>query len=89
VACGGARALVLTGGIGANSAPFRARVLDRLGPLGIALDPAANEAAAGPDEGRTISAPGSAFPVLVVPTDEEAAIAEATAGVVVSGPAAG
>lgn len=89
VACGGARALVLTGGIGANSAPFRARVLDRLGPLGIALDPAANEAAAGPDEARTVSAPGSAFPVLVVPTDEEAAIAQATAGVVASGPAAG
>lgn len=29
-----------------------------------------------------ISTPSSAFPVLVVPTDEEAAIAQATAAVV-------
>ncbi|NKX53983.1 acetate/propionate family kinase [Arthrobacter mobilis] len=82
VACGGARAVVLTGGIGENSAAFRARVLAKLAPLGISLDTAANEAAAGLDEGRTISGPGSAIPVLVVPTDEEAAVADATAAVV-------
>jgi acetate kinase len=80
VACGGAKAVVLTGGIGEHSAPFRARVLARLAPLGITVDPAANEAAA--DGDRTVSAPDSAIPVLVVPTDEAAAIAAAAAAVV-------
>ncbi len=78
VACEGAQAVVLTGGVGENSAPFRARLLAKLGPLGIKLDPAANEAATGVEEGLRISTPDSAIPVLVVPTDEERAIAEAT-----------
>jgi acetate kinase len=80
VACGGAKAVVLTGGIGEHSAPFRARVLARLAPLGITVDPAANEAAA--DGDRAVSAPDSAIPVLVVPTDEAAAIAAAAAAAV-------
>nr|WP_241250869.1 acetate kinase [Micrococcus sp. KRD012] len=76
VAVGGAQALVFTAGIGENSAPFRARVLDRLGALGVAYDAEANRArVAGP---HTISAPESAIPVLVVPTDEEQAIARLT-----------
>ncbi|MCW2134194.1 acetate kinase [Arthrobacter sp. VKM Ac-2550] len=82
VACGGAKAVVLTGGIGENSAPFRAKVLGKLEPLGIRADPDANEAAGGTEEARSVSAPDSAIPVLVVPTDEQAAIAEATAAVV-------
>jgi acetate kinase len=72
--------VVLTGGIGEHSAPFRARVLARLAPLGITVDPAANEAAA--DGDRAVSAPDSAIPVLVVPTDEAAAIAAAAAAAV-------
>jgi len=76
VAVGGAQAIVFTAGIGENSAPFRARVLDRLGALGVAYDAEANRArVAGP---HTISAPESAIPVLVVPTDEEQAIARLT-----------
>ena len=52
------------------------RVLDRLGALGVAYDAEANRArVAGP---HTISAPESAIPVLVVPTDEEQAIARLT-----------
>ena len=82
VACGGAQAVVLTGGVGENSAPFRARLLAKLGPLGISLDAAANEESTGLEEGRTISTPDSAIPVLVVPTDEDHAIAEATVTVV-------
>ena len=79
VAVGGARSLVFTAGIGENSAPFRQAVLERLGALGITLDESAN--AERSDEIRRISGPDSAIDVLVVPTDEEAAIAEATEAV--------
>lgn len=80
VAVGGAHALVFTAGIGENSAGFRAQVTARLGALGVKLDGAANLVRS--TEPRVISAPDSAIPVLVVPTDEEQAIAEATAAVV-------
>lgn len=80
VAVGGAKALVFTAGIGENSAQFRALVASRLGALGVKLDDAANLVRSG--EPRVISAPDSQIPVLVVPTNEEQAIAEATAAVV-------
>lgn len=80
VAVGGAQALVFTAGIGENSAQFRALVASRLGALGVKLDDAANLVRSG--EPRVISAPDSQIPVLVVPTNEEQAIAEATAAVV-------
>ncbi len=82
VAVGGAKALVFTAGIGENSHQFRALVADRLGALGVELDSALNLERS--REPRVISTPGSALPVLVVPTDEERAIAEATAAVVTS-----
>ncbi len=82
VAVGGAKALVFTAGIGENSHQFRALVADRLGALGVELDSALNLERS--REPRIISTPGSALPVLVVPTDEERAIAEATAAVVTS-----
>jgi acetate kinase len=80
VAVGGAKALVFTAGIGENSHQFRALVADKLGALGIALDAGLNSQRS--KEPRVISTPGSAIPVLVVPTDEEQAIAEAHAAVV-------
>ena len=80
VAVGGAKALVFTAGIGENSHQFRALVADKLGALGIALDAGLNSQRS--KEPRVISTPESAIPVLVVPTDEEQAIAEATAAVV-------
>jgi acetate kinase len=80
VAVGGAKALVFTAGIGENSHQFRALVADKLGALGIALDAGLNSQRS--KEPRVISTPESAIPVLVVPTDEERAIAEATAAVV-------
>lgn len=83
VAVGGAKALVFTAGIGENSHQFRALVADRLGALGIEVDAGLN--AARSKEPRIISTPQSAIPVLVVPTDEERAIAEATAAVAGSG----
>jgi acetate kinase len=72
-ALGGVDAFVFTAGIGERSAPIRARIAERLGWLGATLDPAANEAAA-----TVISAQGSRFPLLVVPTDEELMIARHT-----------
>ena len=80
VAVGGAKALIFTAGIGENSAPFRKLVVDQLGALGITLDEQANEVRG--DEVRVISGKDSAITVLVAPTDEERAIAEATAGLV-------
>lgn len=80
VAVGGAQALVFTAGIGENSADFRALVASRLGALGVKLDDAANLVRSG--DPRVISAPDSQIPVLVVPTNEEQAIAEASAAVV-------
>ncbi|WP_427006339.1 acetate kinase [Pseudarthrobacter sp. H2] len=80
VAVGGAKAIVFTAGIGENSHQFRALVADRLGALGVELDAGANRVRSA--EPRVVSTAGSAIPVLVVPTDEERAIAEATADVV-------
>ncbi|MDX1609589.1 MAG: acetate kinase [Halofilum sp. (in: g-proteobacteria)] len=69
-------ALVFTAGVGENSATIRARVCDGLQGLGIQLDAVENGAAAsGP---RAIHAADSAAAVLVVPTNEELAIAEQT-----------
>ncbi|HKS03519.1 MAG TPA: acetate kinase [Arthrobacter sp.] len=80
VAVGGARALVFTAGIGENSHQFRSLVGERLGALGIELDAGLNSQRS--KEPRVISTEASAIPVLVIPTDEERAIAEATAAVV-------
>lgn len=79
---GGAGALIFTGGIGEHSGQFRSQVMLLLGPLGISIDEDRNHA--GGSGIRTINSDGSRFPVLVVPSDEERAIAEATAAVVLS-----
>ncbi|WP_018700886.1 acetate/propionate family kinase [Amorphus coralli] len=69
---GGLDALVFCGGIGENSARVRAEIVAGLGFLGLELDPVANDRNAG-----TISR--GPTPALVIPTDEEAVIAEACA----------
>jgi acetate kinase len=72
-ALGGLDAFVFTAGIGENSATVRARIAEKLGWLGLALDPAANLA------GRTlISRKDSRVRVYVVPTDEELMIGRHT-----------
>ena len=77
-------ALVFTGGVGENSSLFRDKVVAWLGPLGLWLDEDLNTSA---QQGtRKISAMGSAFPVLVVPSDEERAIAESTAALLAMAP---
>ncbi len=72
---GGADAIVLTGGIGENSSEVRARILARLGALGIKLDKTANKVRG---ELKVISTKDSKIPVVVIPTNEELMIARDT-----------
>lgn len=80
VAVEGMQALVFTAGIGENSYQFRALVVQRLAALGLELDAELNLASS--DQPRLISSENSALPVLVVPTNEEKAIALATEALV-------
>lgn len=78
VGLSGIDALVFTAGIGEHSARVRAEVLQGLEWLGIGVDGEANAR-----HDRLISAAGSRVRVYVVPTDEQAMIADhtiATAG---------
>jgi len=79
-AMGGIDTLVFTGGVGQNSVTMRRRILDNLGFLGLQLDDDRNI------DGRVtadrpvadVAADVSRCRILVVATDEEAAIAVAT-----------
>ena len=75
---GGADAIVMTGGIGENSSEVRERIVNRLGALGIKLDKKANKVRG---QVATISAKGSKIPVIILPTNEELAIAQDTVAV--------
>jgi len=68
--------LTFTAGVGENDARVRARVVDRLSGFGIKLDPERNEIRSG--EPRRISSDDSSVSVLVVPTNEELAMARET-----------
>ena len=76
----GAEALVFSGGIGENSPEVRRRVCDRLGWLGIELDPERNAALAPGTEGE-VGVDGARVRIVVIPTDEERMIARETAAV--------
>lgn len=65
-------AVVFTGGIGENAADIRDAICSELDQIGIELDPAANGKAKG---AAKISSDASRVAVLVIPTNEEAAIA--------------
>ncbi|WP_298291819.1 acetate/propionate family kinase [uncultured Litoreibacter sp.] len=72
-AIGGLDVLIFTAGIGENSAQTRAGICDRLGWLGITLDASRNGA------GDTrINADDARCDVLVIPTNEDAVIAQHT-----------
>ena len=68
--------VVFTGGIGENSAKVRAAICGNLTQLGIELDLKKNNTAIGKEE--LISKEGSNVKIFVIPTNEEAAIANDT-----------
>src|SRR5215831_18159326 len=72
-ALGGLDAFVFTAGIGENSPTMRARIAEKLGWLGVALDPDANAA-----RKPLISRKDSRVAVYVIPTNEELMIARHT-----------
>ncbi|HUH70208.1 MAG TPA: acetate kinase [Mycobacterium sp.] len=72
---GGADAIVFTAGVGENVAAVREDALSDLDSLGIQVDPLRNQS---PQRGpRVISSDDSRVAVLVIPTNEELAIARA------------
>ena len=73
-------AIVFTAGIGENDPIVREKVCENLESVGIRLDAKENDTRK--PGARTISAPDSRIKVLVIPTDEELEIAEATVKVV-------
>jgi len=85
VPLGGLDALVFTGGIGEHSIEVRSRTLSYLAFLGLVEDKRLNLHHGRLAEGR-ITAPSAAC-ALVVPTDEELAIARDTASLVSRSPA--
>lgn len=70
---GGLDTITFTAGVGENSAEVRSEVCARLGILGVKLDKEANKTRS--KQARVISTPDSAVKVLVVPTNEELAMA--------------
>jgi acetate kinase len=68
----GADAIVLTGGIGENSAPVREALIGHLGVLGCFLETSANSVMA---KAALISTPESTLKAVVMPTNEELMIA--------------
>ncbi len=80
VELGGVDVVVFTGGVGENNVDVRRDALAGLERLGIVVDDARNVA---PERGeRRISVDTSQVEVLVIPTDEELAIARAAAALV-------
>ncbi|MDD7465316.1 MAG: acetate kinase [Actinomycetaceae bacterium] len=70
---GGVDVITFTAGVGENDARLRAKVLERLRAFGVKVDAQANQPHT--KEPTTISAPDSSVRVMVVPTNEELAIA--------------
>ncbi|MCR4398861.1 MAG: acetate kinase [Firmicutes bacterium] len=71
--------LVFTAGIGENSPAVRWAVCSKLGVLGIKVDKEKNES---PVKEKIISTPDSRVVVMVIPTNEELAIARDTARII-------
>jgi acetate kinase len=77
---GGVDAITFTAGVGENDDAVRESVCDRLAPLGFLLDDEANKIRS--KEPRRISQPDSPVQILVVPTNEELAMARETQKVI-------
>ena len=81
-AMGGLDAIAFAGGIGERSAEVRHRICDGLAFLGVHLDETANRNA--PEQG-IISIPQGKVKILIVKTDEERIVAQATVDYLQSG----
>lgn len=75
-ALGGVDAVVISGGIGEQSATIRSRILSDLAYLGVQVDEVSNKAGH-----QTITTGDSRVPVFVIPTDESASIVREVATV--------
>ncbi|MEN0138153.1 MAG: acetate kinase [Rhodococcus sp. (in: high G+C Gram-positive bacteria)] len=80
VELGGVDVITFTGGVGENNVDVRRDSLAGLGRLGIVVDDDRNRS--GSRDARRISADGSDVQVLVVPTNEEFAIARAAVALI-------
>ena len=78
VQVGSCDALVFTGGIGENSAPVRRIVTDNLEHLGIVMDESKNDSIKLSEPGAAIHGAQAKTAILVIPTNEELAIARDT-----------
>jgi acetate kinase len=78
-AMGGVDAVVFTAGIGENDYNIRKQILENMEFLGIAIDQEKNQVRG---EEIDISAPGAKVKTLVIPTNEELAIARETMSLV-------
>ena len=78
-AMGGVDGIVFTAGIGENSATVRAKSLEGLEKLGIAIDPEKNQV-----RGKEVNITREGFPVqvMIIPTNEEWVIAKDTVNLV-------
>ncbi|MBQ4527587.1 MAG: acetate kinase [Clostridia bacterium] len=75
-AMGGVDAIVFTAGVGENTALTRGQIVEKLGFMGIKIDPELNKIRG---EEKDISAPDATVRTLVIPTNEELMIAKDTA----------
>ncbi len=71
---------MFTAGVGENASQIRQLVTAPLAHFGIAIDPDRNEVARCSGDVMDLSSVNATVRTLVVPTDEEHAIAEQTAG---------
>lgn len=78
-AMNGVDVIAFTAGVGENNGAIRAAVVEYLGYLGTTIDPEKNKAAG---EETIISAEGSKVTIMIVPTNEELAIARETVAIV-------
>jgi acetate kinase len=79
-------ALVFTGGIGENAWRMREMIMSNLEHVGIKLDLQKNSSLKLPEEGAEIQAADSKIKILVIPTNEELAIARDTCELVENTP---
>ena len=78
-AMNGVDAIVFTAGVGENDRPGRKAICESLGYLGVKIDDEANNVRS---KKRIISAPDSKVKVMLIPTNEELAIARETLALV-------